>query len=300
MFAGLCALNGAFVPAVAKLTTNLGAPLLVALITTIFAGLAAGGVLMRTGQLHVFVDAHFRWKLAAVGFLGTGVAFTLFYVGMSRATAIDAVICLQSEPAYSLLLARVFLGHPPTLRRMIAAGVIVLGIVLAVGARGLSASTGVWLLLATPLCWQVSHLVVLRGLIGVPPLALTGARYIHGSVALAVVWLASGGTRDLPEAGTWLRLLPALVLQGVVLSFGGTLLWYSAITRLDLARTTAIVVPSIPLLSLGASFSILGEVPSRSQCLGLLLVASGVVAFVRAPHAQAPRGRAASLSAPSP
>jgi hypothetical protein len=45
LFAGLCALSGAFVPALAKLTTDRADPLFVAAVTTLFAGLAAALVL---------------------------------------------------------------------------------------------------------------------------------------------------------------------------------------------------------------------------------------------------------------
>ena len=44
-----------------------------------------------------------------------------------------------------------------------------------------------------------------------------------------------------------------------MLTYLGTMVWYAAIVRLDLARTTAIVVPSIPVLSLGATFVLLGD-----------------------------------------
>ena len=70
--------------------------------------------------------------------------------------------------------------------------------------------------------------------------------------------------------------LPVLALQGVVLGYAGTMLWYQAIARLDLARATAIVVPSIPLLSLAASFVVVGEVPTLRQMVGMLLTAVGV------------------------
>ena len=73
----------------------------------------------------------------------------------------------------------------------------------------------------------------------------------------------------------------------------GTLLWYQTISRLDLGRATAIVVPSIPVLSLGASFLVLGEVATPRQWLGLLLTAGGVLAMVTGPAA----GR---LTRPSP
>ena len=68
------------------------------------------------------------------------------------------------------------------------------GLALALGAHELSTSSGVWLILATPLCWQLSHLVVLRGLRGVAavtPSVLTGARYVYGGAILAVAWVES-------------------------------------------------------------------------------------------------------------
>jgi drug/metabolite transporter (DMT)-like permease len=295
LFAALCALNGAFVPAVAKLTTGHAAPLFVAAVTSEFGGVCAAIVLALRGELRGLVRPTVGPRLVAIGALGTAGAHFLFFLGASRASAIDAVLCLQIEPAYALLLAWLALGHRPTLRRVAATGVLLTGIALAVGLHGLSGASGVWILLATPVCWQTSHLIVLRGLIGVPPSILTGARYIHGGVILALAWLVTGGLSALPAASILLPQLPWLALQGVVLSYGGTLLWYQAITRLDLARATSIVVPSIPLLSLVASFALLGEVPTLQQWLGLALTAAGVFAFVTASDASGAPAQAVPL-----
>jgi drug/metabolite transporter (DMT)-like permease len=297
-FAALCAINGAFVPAFAKLTTGLADPLLIAAGTTAFAGIVAAAVVTVRGEWHHLLRPPSALPLTVVGALGTSAAFVLFFAGAQRATAIDTVLCLQIEPAYSLLAAWLVLGHRPTRRRVGAIGLVLGGIALAVGAGTVSGSLGVWLLLATPLCWQLSHLIVLRRLGGVPPPVLTAARYIHGALQLALLWLLLGGPRTAPPAATWATLLPLLAVQGTLLSFVGTLFWYQAIARLDLARTTAIVVPSVPLLSLAASFALLGEVPSASQGIGLAVTAVGVLAFVTAPHATPVRERIPSQTAP--
>jgi drug/metabolite transporter (DMT)-like permease len=289
---------GAFFPAFAKLTTGRADALFVATATTVFGGLAALALLGARGQLAELARRRTAPRLVLVGALGTSAAYFLFFEGAKRTTAIDAVLCLQAESAYALVLARIFLGHPITLRRLGAVLFLVAGIALAVRTTGLDASFGVALLLATPLCWQISHLVVLRGLTGVSPQVLTGARYVFGGALLVLFWLAQGGAGTLPDRPTLLALLPALVLQGVVLSFVGTMLWYETITRLDLARSTAIVVPSIPLLSIGASFLLLGEVASGRQWAGLALIAGGVLAFVTSPHPREARERIPSPSAP--
>jgi drug/metabolite transporter (DMT)-like permease len=288
LFAALCAGLGAFGPAFGKLTTNAVDAGFTAAVTGVFAAVAAMAVLVARGELRELARADRLPRLVVVAALGTAAAFALFYEGAKRASAIDAVLCLQIEPAYSLVLSWLALGHRPTLRRVLAVVALLCGIAVAVGARELTGSVGVWLLLATPLAWQLSHLVVLRGLVGTPPAVLTGARYVFGSVLLAAWWLVSSGAGSAPGGAALASLLPLLAIQGVVLSFGGTMLWYQTIARLDLGRATAIVVPSIPLLSLGASFALLGEVATWRQWLGLALTLSGVVAFVTAPHA-APR-----------
>ena len=285
LFAALCAMNSAFVPALAKLTTGRADPFFVAAATAGFGGAFAAVLLALRGELGGLFRAERGPKLALLGALGTGLAFFLFFAGAQRASAIETALCLQVEPAYSLLLSWLVLGHRPTLRRVGALALILAGIALALGARALSTSSGVALLLVTPLCWQLSHLLVLRRLAGTQPIVLTGARYVYGGALLALAFALRGG--ELPPASALAALLPVLALQGVVLSLLGTLLWYQTIARLDLARATAIVVPSIPLLSLGASFLVLGEVATARQWLGLALTAAGVLAFVTAPHASA-------------
>jgi drug/metabolite transporter (DMT)-like permease len=281
VFAGLCALNSAFVPALAKLTTGRADPLFVAAATGLFAGVGCAVLLAARGQLAELWRPG-RWpQLAVIGALGTGVAFFLFYAGADRSSAIETALALQVEPAYSLLLSWLALGHRPTARRVAALAVILAGIALALGARTVSASGGALFLLATPLCWQLSHLIVLRRLPRTPPIVLTGARYVYGGAFLALACVLRGG--PLPPAGELLELLPILALQGLVLSAVGTLLWYATIARLDLGRATAIVVPSIPVLSLGASFLLLGEVATPRQWLGIVLTVAGVLAMVTGP-----------------
>jgi len=298
LFAGLCALNGAFVPAIAKLTTAKADALFVATVTTVVAGFCAFVLLAAVGEVAALWARGQRRALLAIGTLGTAITFLLFFEGARRTSAIETALCLQIEPVYSLFLARLFLGHSLAPRRLGAVAAIVIGIALAMNPADFSGWVGNALLLATPLGWQVSHLIVLRGLPSVEPRTLTAARYVYGGAILAGVWLASGGVARLPAAPALLPMLPVLALQGAVLSFVGTMIWYEAIARLDLARCTAIVVPSIPLLSLGASFVLLGEVASARQWAGLLLTACGVVAFVTAPHAHEAIDRVPSVTAP--
>ena len=280
LFALACAVNGAFVPAVAKITTAEAGGLAVALLTTAIAAAVAAGVLFARHGWREWWAQERRVALLALGVLGTGISFFLFFTGAKQATAIETVLCLQIEPVYSLLLAWLVLGHRPTAQRLAATAVIVLGIALALGVERLPESRGIWLLLLTPLCWQLSHLIVLRKLRGVQVEVLTAGRYIWGAAALLAFFLLQEERPQLfasVPAHAW----PWLALQGAVLSYGGTMVWYAAVRRIDLARATVLVVPTVPLLSLVVSFALLREVPNVQQLAGVVLTAAGVYAFAR-------------------
>lgn len=299
-FAALCALNGAFVPAVAKLSTASTDPFVIAALTSACGGVCAAAVLAWRGELGILVQPVIGPRLATIGLLGTAIAYTLFFVGTSRSTAIETVLCLQIEPAYALLLSWLALGHRPTLRRVIATALLLAGIYLSIagGDSGTFGSGGALFLLATPLTWQLSHLITLRGLVGVAPHVLTGARYIYGGLILLIVLFGVHGTAAIPPLAASGNLWPLIGLQGVVLYYGGTLLWYNTVLRLDLTRSTAIVVPSIPVLSLAATFLLVGEVPSQRELLGMGLTIGGVLAFVTAPAIATTKVRVPTATAP--
>lgn len=301
MFAALCSLNGAFVPAVAKLATASTPPFVIAALTSALGGVCALIVLGLRGELKLLVQPVIGVRLAAIGFLGTAVAYTLFFAGASRSTAIETVLCLQIEPAYSLILSWVALGHRPTRRRVLATAVLLAGIYLAVAGNetGAFGSSGAWFLLATPLSWQLSHLITMRGLQGVAPHVLTGARYIFGGAMMLPVSFALYGMDAIPSLTGSGNLWALIAVQGTVFYYGGTLLWYNTVIRLDLTRSTAIIVPSIPVLSLAATFLLVGEVPSHRQLLGMALTVAGVLAFATAPAIEGRRVAPRAVPAPS-
>jgi drug/metabolite transporter (DMT)-like permease len=276
-FAVACALVGAFAPGMARLTTESIDALAVAAGTTLFAALAALVHVALRGEIGGLVRSGRTPRLVAIGAIGTALPGFLYFEGARLSSATLAALCIQIEPAYSLVLAWVALGHRPSVARVLAVGVILTGIALAIGVRGVASSPGAALLLAAPLCWQLSHLIALRGLGGASAAALTAARYVYGALIVGAVWLARADASALPSAADLAAVLPVLALQGVALYWLGTFLWYQTILRLDLARATAIVTPSIPVLSIGASFALVGEVPTAAQAAGIALAATGIL-----------------------
>lgn len=283
VLAGLCAASGAFVPAVARLTSVAGggSPLVVSAATAILGAVLATPLMWSAGELPWLFDRRHAGRLLVLGILGTVAPFVLLYAGAARVSAIETALCLAAEPLFAFLGSWLVLGHRPTIRRTLALAGLVFGLSLALGVHGLEASIGLGLVLGAPLCWQLSHLMVLTRMPDTTPTLLTGARYLVGGTILGMVCIAAGlgGALRAALEDSW----PLLAFQGMGLGYLGTLAWYGAITRLDLTRTTAIVVPSIPVLSLAASFLLLGEVATPRQWAGIILTVAGIVAFATAP-----------------
>ncbi len=281
LFAALCTLNAAFAPGLAKLTTGAADSGFVAAATIGCAALASLAYAALRGELAAAWRGPVLLRLAALGAIGTALPMLVYFEGVQRGSATLAALCQQSESVYSLGLAWLALGHRPTRGRWLAIALIAGGIALALGAGEVASPSGAALLLAAPLAWQLSHLIALRGLEGTPVSVLTAARYGFGALWIGVAWLVRAEAPPLPDADALQALAPVLLLQGVVTYWFGTLLWYETLTRLDLARATAIVVPSVPLLAIGASFLVVRELPSLPELAGFALAGAGVLTFVR-------------------
>jgi drug/metabolite transporter (DMT)-like permease len=281
--AAYCVANSSFVPTVAKLTTAYASGLTIALFTSAFAGVVSVALLAARGELALLYPRRDLATLVAIGALGTGLAFLLYYSGAKRVSAIETALCVQTEPIYSLIGTYLVLGYPASKRRIFAVTAIAGGIALAIGTAPVSGWLGLGLLLATPLAWQSSHWVALRRLREFNPIQLSAARYVYGPLVLLPIWFAVAGPETLPARAQLTGFLPGVALQGMVLSFGGTLAWYAAVKRLDLTRATAIVVPSAPIVSLFVSYLVLGEQPTLRQVIGFGMTAAGVLTFVLAP-----------------
>lgn len=254
-------------------------PLLFCAASVMVAAGCAGGMMARSGELAAMTRWRHMPRLFAMSMAGT-VATTLALIhGLEKINAVAAVILLESEPIYSLLLSTVFLRERPSARQLIATAVILAGIGSVFGAHGafhpLSAAA---LIFITPLFWQISHVISLGVMPPLTPRCVTGARYIYAAFVLAATLAVAdrGAFGQLADA----RTLAMVGFTGAFIYFLGSLTWYGAISRLSLAWTTAFVIPGVPILSLIFAVIFLGEHPSAREALGVAIAIAGVITLV--------------------
>jgi drug/metabolite transporter (DMT)-like permease len=254
-------------------------PLLFCTGAVVIAAACSAVSMLRHGELGELVSRRFGARLFAMAMVGTvATSLTLTY-GLERIDAVAGTILLQTEPIYSLVLATIIVGERPAWRQMVATATILVGIGSVFGAGG--AFQPLWaaaMVFLTPLFWQSSHVMGLRMMPPLNPLAITAGRMIYGALALvSLLLIARPHTLgQLADA----RALAVIGVTGFFVYFLSALTWYGAINRLSLAWTTALVVPGIPLLSIAFAVIFLGESANAREIVGVLIAITGVLALV--------------------
>jgi drug/metabolite transporter (DMT)-like permease len=194
------------------------------------------------------------------------------YVGAGLATVLGNL-----QVVIVGIVAWLLLGERPSRATLLALPIVLVGVVLISGAVGGDAygadpGLGVVLGIATALCYAGYLLVIRRG--GRDP------RRPAGPVAIATVVCALAaagagvayGDLDLAppvESLAWLALL------GVTSQSAGYLLISISLPRLP-AVITSIILLAQPVMTVVLSVLLLGEAPSTTQLLGVVLVIGGI------------------------
>ncbi|HKV56299.1 MAG TPA: DMT family transporter [Candidatus Binataceae bacterium] len=248
-------------------------------ISVLFAAVCAAVMLALTGELWPLADRRYLPRLFLVSMSGTvATTLTLIY-GLQHLDAVAAVILLESEPIYSLLMARVFLHERPSQRQLIATATILSGIGWVFGGgRAFEPIYAAALIVVTPMFWQTAHVISLGVMPPLTPRVITGARYIYAALVFAVILLVLDRPA-LPELASPAILAP-IAFTGMFVYFVGSFTWYGAISRLSLAWTTAFVIPAIPIVSFIFAMVFLGERPSSREIAGIAVAVTGVLLLV--------------------
>jgi drug/metabolite transporter (DMT)-like permease len=228
-----------------------------------------------------------RVALVAVGILGGGVGFLLFFSGLAMASAPSAAFIQKTMFVWVAILAVPFLGERLGFVQIAALAVLAVGQALVLPPRGIAWGTGETLILLATLCWTVEVVLVRRALRGVAsPIVAVGRLSIGLIVLVGYVALSGrvGGILALgPAAWGWI-LLTGVILAGYV----GT--WFAALHRAPATVVTSILVGGAVITGALQAVS-KGGPPTVDLVAGYVLIAAailliGVFAVRSAPHVE--------------
>ena len=212
--------------------------------------------------------------LTVVGVVGGGIAFLLFFTGLSMASAPSAAFIQKTMFVWVAMLAVPFLGERLGWIQIVALLVLAVGQFLVLPPQGVVWGTGETLILIATLCWAAEVVVVRRYLRTTATPIVAAGRLGIGLVALAGFVLVSG------QAGGILALGPSawgwVLLTGVVLA-GYVAAWFGALRRAPATVVTSVLVGGAVITGALQALS-KGGAPSPQVVAGYLLIAAAIAA----------------------
>ena len=256
-----------------------------ALFTTLKNGVAAAVLLavaltvVRRADLRR-VERRDWLGVGAVGVVGGGVAFLLFFTGLALASAPSAAFIHKTLFVWVALLAVPFLGERLGLIQIGALVALLAAQLLIAPPAGVKWGVGETMIALATLLWAVETVVAKRLLVRVPVGVLAVGRLAVGLIVLAGYLALTGRLSQLGglSAVQWIWAIgTGVLLAGYVAS------WFSALSRAPATVVTAVLVIGAPITAVLAGMAG-GVVPTSGQLAGygVLLLAVGAMLVVPA------------------
>ena len=230
-------------------------------------------------------------QICSISFIAATLQYGLTFSGLARMDATPAVLLVQTEVIFGVIIAALLLGEKPSLKQIVGITISCLGILTIVGAPSLDGQIfGVMLILGGTLAFALGQ-VLIRRLKG----ALTGFQLtawmgvIAGPQMILAAMLFEGdlilqiSTAPLAAWGTVLYL-------GLIMTIIGYSAWYFILARYPVPMVMPVLL-LLPVATILGAVSFLGERPDMIVLFGGAIVISGVGAVIIDPSAYAKRQR---------
>ena len=268
-------LNGQFV----KLFDD---PTLLAAVRNGMVGLVLLGVAIANGGLRELGRLGWRARLGlvAIGVVGGGISFALFFNGLAQSSSPAAAIIHKTLFIWVAALAIPLLGERVGPLQVASLGLLLAGTLVLAPAGSIGTGVGELLVVAATLLWSLEVIVAKRLLrSGVPVSLVAASRMTIGAVALfSIVGVTGDASAVLAfTAQQWL----AIAVTGTLLT-GYVLTWFGALRRAPATSVTSVLVVGAVVTTVLQSWST-GGLPAPTAALGnVLLLAGGAVAVAAA------------------
>lgn len=216
-------------------------------------------------------------KLIAIGTIGGSVPFALFFIGLSKTTALNASLIHKTLFIWVLLLALPILKERMAAWQWVGIGLIAAANFLVGGFTGFKYNLGELMVLGATLLWAVENVIAKATLKDVSSTTVAAARMIFGSVLL----VAFAAFQDKGIALSQLSIVQwKWTLISSALLLGYVLTWYAALKRAPATYVATLLVPATLVTNILSALFITHAFP-LAQSMNALLVTVGVFLLVR-------------------
>jgi drug/metabolite transporter (DMT)-like permease len=252
-------------------------PLTYATISTL---LAAGGsfiYLALKGKLGELKKKEAYASLLMITLCIVIIPYVLFFIGSSKTSGVNTSVLLLSEIIFTLIFTPL-IGEKTTSEKLIGASSVFVGAVLILYNGKLSLNIGDMLVIFSTATYPIGNYYAKKALNQVSASTILFVRFLLGGSFMLL--LAMIVEKQSSVLNIILFDWPTLLFTGFILLGVGKIIWYEALSRLDISKAIALGM-TFPLFSLIVLIGIFKEDISRYQWLGIATMMVGVYFTIR-------------------
>jgi len=205
------------------------------------------------------------------------IPYVLFFIGSSKTSGINTSLLLLSEIIFTLIFTPL-IGEKTTVEKLIGALGIFVGALLILYNGKFKLNIGDILVTASTATYPIGNFYAKKVLNQVSPSTILFVRFFLGGLFILLLSMLMETQASIL---TIMRIdWPAVLVTGIILLGVGKIIWYEALSRLDISKAISLGM-TFPLFSLVILIGISKEEISHYQWLGMAIMMFGVYFTIR-------------------
>lgn len=216
-------------------------------------------------------------KLIAIGVIGGGLPFALFFSGLALTGAVTGTLIHKSLFFWTALIAVPVLGERLTWKQLLGYAAVLFGTYGAAGIAGPVDRQGIAMVFAATILWAVENVIAKTAAGNISPVLISFARILFGLPFLFGAVLLAGKHPDmLPLLTAPQTIVSAVFLTGYMLSY------YASLKYLHVTVAASILVIA-PVITVFLTNLLKGMAVPVAQLFpfGLILIGISAIAAFR-------------------
>ncbi len=270
----------ALAPILANYSAKNFKPILTAAVTTLITAGALFFILAAKRQLREVFNTKAFGPIFGNTMFNIALPLGLIFVGTSKTSAINTTLLHQTELFFAFLVSGLFYGEKITRQKLIGGAIILLGTVAVLYNGTFELKLGDILIIAGTALYPIGNHYAKEALsLAAPSVVLFLRTLMGGIMLLGISFIFEGWPQ---EAFSTIDQKQLALLAGLVLGLLGIakLLWFEGLKRLDVSKSTAIVIAG-PAFSLVYAATLLHEIPTLYQLAGLFIILAGLFILMK-------------------
>ena len=220
-------------------------------------------------------------KIFIVSFIANTLQYSITYSGLDLIDASAAVLIVQTEVPFGVILAYFMLKEKPTIRALIGIGIAFIGVYILTGSPNLDGKIiGISLTILGSATWALGQVLVKPLSKELNPLALVAwLALFSGPILIFLSVILDGNTINYLSNAKFDHWIIAIYIGFIMqpITYG---CFYYVLKNNPLYKVLPIVTMGIPPTGLLAAIFILGENPTQELYTGGALIIVGVILIV--------------------